>query len=278
MLKNTYNYVTSFEKLLTVKFNHNFYKDNLLKGLTFFANPETNRLLGSLGILLKPTENGFTLVSRSDPKFESLSYAGVIDLVFFFKIPNKYFLNITDIPYANNQKFSFQNTQDSSNEKLHSNFYVEADDIELTNDGGLMGQISLTINSKNQFFGSETAASNKKELVYSIHFNSRQVVFRYNFIPSSQTNDFDSFYITDEQNTLKLNNFKTRTLANGQSVYYLLIEDKVLVSESYSKKLYFKKDDDFLSYFSIFLPYPTVKNISYDVKNDIFYNDVFVNL
>ena len=133
-------------------------------------------------------------------------------------------------------------------------------------------------NSKNQFFGSETAASNKKELVYSIHFNSRQVVFRYNFIPSSQTNDFDSFYITDEQNTLKLNNFKTRTLANGQSVYYLLIEDKVLVSESYSKKLYFKKDDDFLSYFSIFLPYPTVKNISYDVKNDIFYNDVFVNL
>ena len=278
MLKNTYKYVSSFERLLTVKFNHNFYKDNLLKGLTFFAAPETNRLLGSLGILLKSTENGFTLISNSDPKFESPTYAGVLDLLFFFKIPNKYFLNFTDIPYTNNQKFIFKNNQDASNEKLHSNFYVEADDIESTEDGGLLGQISLTINSKNQFFGSEAVASVKKELIYSIHFNSRQVVFRYNFITSNQINDLDSFFITDEQNTLKLKNFKTRILANGQSVSYILIEDKTLVSESYSKKLYLKKEDDFLSYFSVFLPYPTVNNISYDVRNETFYSDVFVNI
>tara|TARA_B110000967_G_scaffold145620_1_gene149033 strand:+ start:6216 stop:7052 length:837 start_codon:yes stop_codon:yes gene_type:complete len=278
MLKNTYKYVSSFEKLLTVKFNHNFYKDNLLKGLAFFADPETNGLLASLGILLRPTENGFTLVSKSDPKFESITYAGALDLVFFFKIPNKYFLNITDIPYTNNQKFIFKNKQDVSNEKLHSNFYVEPDDIKVTEDGGLLGQISLTINSKNQFYGSEAAASVKKELMYSIHFNARQVVFRYNFISSSQGTDFDSFYVTDEQNTFKLKNFKTRTLANGQSVSYILIEEKTLVSESYSKKLYFKKEDDFLSYFSIFLPYPTTNNISYDAKNDTFYSDVFVNI
>lgn len=278
MLQNTYKYVSSFEKLLTVKLNHNFYKDNLLRGLTFFADPDTNRLLSSLGILLRPTENGFTLVSKSDPKFESLTYAGALDLVFFFKIPNKYFLNITDIPYTNNQIFIFKNKQDVSNEKLHSNFYVEPDDIKATEDGGLLGQISLTINSKDQFYGSEDAALVKKELTYSIHFNSRQVVFRYNFISSSQTNDFDSFYVTDEQNTFKLKNFKTRTLANGQSVSYITIEDKILVSESYSKKLYFKKEDDFLSYFSIFLPYPTTNNISYDHKNETFYSDVFVNI
>lgn len=278
MLQNTYKYVSSFEKLLTVKLNHNFYKDNLLRGLDFFADPDTNRLLSSLGILLRPTENGFTLVSKSDPKFESLTYAGVLDLVFFFKIPNKYFLNITDIPYTNNQKFIFKNKQDISNEKLHSNFYVEPEDIEATEEGGLLGQISLAINSKNQFYGSEAVASVKKELIYSIHFNSRQVVFRYNFISSGQTNDFDGFYVTDEQNTLKLKNFKTRSLANGQSVYFLLIEDKILVSESYSKKLYLKKEDNFLSYFSIFLPYPTTNNISYDQKNDTFYSDVFVNI
>ena len=278
MLKNTYKYVSSFEKLLSVKFYHNFYKDNLLKGLTFFADLDTNRLLSSLGILLRPTDNGFTLVSKSDPKFESITYAGDLDLVFFFKIPNKYFLNITDIPYTNNQKFIFQNTQDGSNEKLHPNFYVESENIQLTEEDGLLGQISLTINSKNQFYGSEAAASLKKELTYSIHFNSRQVVFRYNFISSSQGIDFDSFYVTDEQNTFKLKNFKTRTLANGQSVSYILIEDKILVSESYSKKLYFKKEDDFLSYFSIFLPYPTSNNISYDEKNDMYFSDVFVNI
>lgn len=278
MSKNTYKYVSSFEKLLTVKLNHNFYKDNLLKGLSFFADRETSGLLASLGILLRPIENGFILVSKSDLKFESITYAGTLDLVFFFKISNKYFLNITDIPYTNNQKFIFKNKQDVSNEKLHSNFYVDPDDIEVTEDGGLLGQISLTINSKNQFYGSEAAASVKKELMYSIYFNARQVVFRYNFIPSSQGTDFDSFYVTDEHNTFKQKNFKTRTLANGQSVSYILVEEKTLVSESYSKKLYFKKEDDFLSYFSIFLPYPTTNNISYDVKNDTFYSDVFVNI
>ena len=276
MLKNTYKYVSSFEKLLSVKFYHNFYKDNLLKGLTFFVDQDTNRLLSSLGILLRPTDNGFTLVSKSDPKFESLTYAGELNLVFYFKIPNKFFLNFTDIPFSNNQKFIFQNSQDISNEKLHSNFYVEADDIEFTDEDGLLGQISLTINSKNQFFGSEAAAKIKKELTYSIHFNSRQVVFRYNFISSTQLIDFDSFYVSDEQNTFKLKNFKTRTLASGKSVSYIIIEDKILASESYSKKLYFKKEDDFLSYFSKFLPYPTTNNISYEVNNDTYFSDVFV--
>ena len=276
MLKNTYNFVSSFEKLLSVKFYHNFYKDNFLKGLDIFTDPETNRLLSSYGILFRPIDNGFTLVSKSDPKFESLTYAGELNLVFYFKIPNKFFLNFTDIPFSNNQKFIFQNTQDISNEKLHSNFYVEADDIESTDEDGLLGQISLTINSKNQFFGSEDAAKIKKELTYSIHFNSRQVVFRYNFISSSQIIDFDSFYVSDEQNTFKLKNFKTRTLASGKSVSYIIIEDKILASESYSKKLYFKKEDDFLSYFSKFLPYPTTNNISYEVNNDTYFSDVFV--
>ena len=49
-------------------------------------------------------------------------------------------------------------------------------------------------------------------------------------------------------------------------------------SEKYKNKLYLKKEDDFLTYFSIFLPFPKPINISYDENEKIFINDIFVKI
>ena len=279
MLKNSYSFVSRFFKLLNVRFYHNFFKNNLLKGLTFTADDETSKLLNNYEILFKPIENGFTLISKSDPKFESISFAQELKLNFYFKVNNPNFINITDIPYTNSQKLFFKNNQDYSNEKLHSSFFVDQSNIFPSEGEGITGQILLTINSKNQFFGNGNTSIKKNELNYSIHFNTRQIKFRYNFIPNkNNVQDFDSYYITNEQNSIKLREYKTRTLANGSSVYYILIDEKILASEKYKNKLYLKREDDFLTYFSIFLPFPKPMNISYDEKEKLFINDVFVNI
>lgn len=129
MLKNSYSFVSRFFKLLNVRFYHNFFKDNFLKGLTFLADNETNSLLNNYGILFRPIENGFTLISKTDPKFESISFAEELKLNFYFKINNPDFINITDIPFTNSQKLLFKNTQDQTNEKLHSGFFVDESNV-----------------------------------------------------------------------------------------------------------------------------------------------------
>jgi hypothetical protein len=279
MVKNQYNFVSKFSKFISVKFYHNFYNDNLLKGLEISVEKETGKLLQSHGILIRFIENGFTLICKKEPKFELQSFAGELKLIFFLKIKNSYFLNITDIPFSNNQKFLFQNTQDVSSEKLHPNVYVDENNIQKSADDGIFGEICLNINSKNQFFGSETAGKILDELIYSIHFNARKVKFRYNFFSKSNViEDFGKYFITDEQNSFKLNNHGNRILANGTSVYFMIIEDEILASQTYSSKLYLKKDDDFLTYFSIFLPFPKAKTISYDINENVYFNDVFVGI
>tara|TARA_B100000780_G_scaffold130080_1_gene91153 strand:- start:16285 stop:17121 length:837 start_codon:yes stop_codon:yes gene_type:complete len=278
MIQNTYKYVSRFYKLLDVKFYHNFYIKNLFKDLRFSTDDVTNKLLKNYGILFRNIENGFTLIYKSDPKFESLSFGGELNLTFYFQIKNSNFLNITDIPFTNNQKLTFKNSQDQTNEKLHSNFFVDKQNIEPSEQEGVTGKISLTINSKDQFFGSNTSEFDKSELTYSIHFNTRLIKFRYNFFSNDQNIDFDRYFITDEQNTIKLKGYKHRILKNGTSVHSILIDKDTLASEKYSTKLYLRKEDDFLTYFSIFLPFPKASNISYDIDEKMFVNDVFVKI
>jgi hypothetical protein len=278
MLKNNYTYVSNFSQFVSVNLYHSYYKDNLLRDIEVLVDKETSTLLKSYGILIRAIENGFALITKKDAKFKANSFAGKLKLKFVFKLKNASFLNITDIPYSNNQKFVFQNTQDHSSEKLHSDLRVDEKNIEKTSEYGLFGEIYLTLNSKNQFFGSDMAGETLDELKYSIYFAAREVKFRYNFYSTEPIVDFEKYFITDEQNSFKMKKYDTRVLANGTLVYYFVLEDSVLVSQSYTKKLYLKKDDDFLTYFSIFLPYPKPSTINFDIGKNLFYNDVFVKI
>ena len=278
MLKNNYTYVSSFSKLVSVNLYHSYYKDNLLRDIEVVVDQETNTLLQSYGILIRAIDNGFSLIAKKEVKFEDDSFSGELKLKFGFRLKNSTFLNITNIPYSNNQKFVFRNTQDLSSEKLHPDEYVGEENIQNSDEDGLFGEIFLNLNSKNQFFGSEMAGETLDELKYSIHFAAREVKFRYNFYSTEPLDDFEKYFITDEQNSFKMKKYDTRVLANGTFVYYFVLEDLVPVSQSYSAKLYLKKDDDFLSYFSIFLPYPKPSTISFDAEQNLFFNDVFVKI
>lgn len=249
MLSNTYRYVSNFAKLLNVAFYHNYYEDNLLKEIGFFLDNETKMLFKSYGLQFRLLDNGFVILRSLDEKYNSPSYKGILNLKVYFRFTNDLFLNITDIEYSNDMEFKFENEQDKTEEKLHKNLFVDASNINFKETNGIIGEISLNLNLQDQFFGYEEKVNLPQELNYSIHFNSRKVKFRYNFYATKEITDADNYYITDDQETFKISQPKLRILASGKSVYSFLMNDEIILSEKYSRKLYLKKEDDFLTYF-----------------------------
>lgn len=278
MLKNTYNFKSNYFKFISVDLYHNYYQNNLIQGIVFSADEETNQILRSHNIIFRQTDSGFVLIRKIESRFKSISFKGIINLKFFFSFRNKYFVNITNLPYSNNQKLVFNNTQDINDEKLHKSEYVDENNIQKSDEEGLFGEINLRINSKNQFFGSDLIHESQNELSYSIYFKSRKVKFRYNFYSSSDNIDIENYYLTDDQNSFKLKNFGKRTLSNGKLVFFVELNDQIVLSENYNRKYYLKKEEDFLTYYSLFLPYPKNNTISYDSARNNFFNDVFIKI
>jgi len=276
MKKTSYSFVSSYYKLVNVNFFHNFYRDNLLRGLIYKIEEDTADLLRNYNIIFRKTENGFTLLHSNDSKFNSPAFSGGLHLIFHVQFPNKSFLNFTDVPFSNNQKFIFSNTQDSQNETLHKNNFVDISCIEECESNGLNAELSLFLNTKNQFFGSATEFPTRTALEYAVYFNSRKIKLRYNFYSNTTLVDFKNYFITDDQSTFKINNFSKRELANGKIVHCISIDELIMASDNLNLKLFLKKEIDFLSNYSMHLPLPDIKNISYDSEQDLFFNDLFI--
>ena len=73
--------------------------------------------------------------------------------------------------------------------------------------------------------------------------NTRDVIIRYNFQIDDKS--AKSFYITDEDENIRLKNFKKRYLASGLEVRYITINKPVKLSEFMNNKFFLKKDDNF---------------------------------
>ena len=278
MIKNNFKYRSNFKRLLDFNAYHNFYNDNILRSINFTTSNETRQTLKNYEILFRPSDNGFSLLSKSDPKLGGPSFGGEISLVFNFKINDNTFINKTDIPFSNNLKLVFKNTQDQNDEKLHQSFFVDEECIEESDEDGVTGTIALTINSSNQFFGTEEFVTNNKTLKYSISFNARKVKFRYNFYSQSPVLDFEKYYLTDEISSFKLNESKNRLLASGKSVFSIELPEEIAAIERYSNKVFLKKEDEFFTSFSKYLPHPTPNNISFDFSEEFFYADIFIKI
>ena len=276
--KNSFSYVSSYNKLLTVQMLHNYFDDNLFRDVSFSVENETKSILKNYDIIFKPNVNGFSLINKIENRHTSPVFGGEISLKFKFNIVLKTFLNITDIPYRSNLLLNFNNSSDQKNEKLHTNFFVDESNILSTNDEGIYDYINRIMNQDNDYFGSEKATLKKNELNFTVNFNRRLVKFRYNFYSNKPVIDFDKYYITDEQNSFQLKKFEKRLLANGREVFSMLLEDEINASQSYSKKLYLKKEEDFLSSFSMYLPLPKPSNISYEIDKKIFVADTFIKI
>ena len=285
MRKNTINFISNFKKIIQVKIDHNFFTNEDYIFTDFNPDEISELTIKNYGLIFRKIQNGFVLLSNFNERFSSKVFGGVVNLNFNFKILDSNFLNYTDIPYNNDQKFVFKNnfikTNTGSNSKkteylLHENNYASSTDILEKENSLLSGSVQLGINQNDEFFGK--AKKSSKLINYKINFDSRLVKLRYNLISEEKISNIKKFYVSNDEN--KLDNIKLykRNLMSGREVFSIEIDEMIKMKDNLELNYFLKKDDKFFNSFSLPLPLPKKSNISYDKKNDLFYADMFVNI
>lgn len=285
MRKNTINFISNFKKIIQVKIDHNFFTNEDYIFTDFNPDEISELTIKNYGLIFRKIQNGFVLLSNFNERFSSKVFGGVVNLNFNFKILDSNFLNYTDIPYNNDQKFVFKNnfikTNTGSNSKkteylLHENNYASSTDILEKENSLLSGSVQLGINQNDEFFGK--AKKSSKLINYKINFDSRLVKLRYNLISEEKISNIKKFYVSNDEN--KLDNIKLykRNLMSGKEVFSIEIDEMIKIKDNLDLNYFLKKDDKFFNSFSLPLPLPKKSNISYDKKNDLFYADIFVNI
>ena len=285
MRKNTINFISNFKKIIQVKIDHNFFTNEDYIFTDFNPDEISELTIKNYGLIFRKIQNGFVLLSNFNERFSSKVFGGVVNLNFNFKILDSNFLNYTDIPYNNDQKFVFKNnfikTNTGSNSKkteylLHENNYASSTDILEKENSLLSGSVQLGINQNDEFFGK--AKKSSKLINYKINFDSRLVKLRYNLISEKKISNIKKFYVSNDEN--KLDNIKLykRNLMSGREVFSIEIDEMIKMKDNLELNYFLKKDDKFFNSFSLPLPLPKKSNISYDKKNDLFYADMFVNI
>ena len=302
MSKNTINFISNFKKIIEVKIDHNFFSKEDYVFSDFNPDEISTLTLKNYGLIFRKIQNGFVLLSNFDKRFSSKVFSGIVKLNFNFKILDSNFLNYTNIPYSNDQKFVFKNnfnkkntessnknteqssnknTEQSSNKKLehlllHENIYVSSKDLLEKENSLLVGLVELEINDNDQYFG-KVKKSNKL-INYKINFDSRLVRLRYNLISETKITDYKKFYISNDEN--KLDNIKlyNRNLMSGKEGFSIEIDKMIKMRDNLKLNYFLKKNDKFFNSFTLPLPLPKKSNISFDKKNNLFYADIFVNI
>ena len=269
--KSKIEFISNYKKVLSVDILHNFFNDSLIKYIDIKPTAITLNLLRSYGLLFRNKAAGFVILSENDERYNGSIFNGTIILEFKLSFLDKYFINYTDIPYQNNNKLLFENKY---SELLHKDNMVDFSCIK-SSDDKLHAKILLKIDEKYGFFG-KTELANVGPFDYKINFNSRQILIRYNLILN--TNNINSYYITDDDESFRLDEFVSRSLSSGKNVYSIVYSEKIQSNELYDFRFYLKKDDSFFKSFLLPLPHPDVKNISHDSINNMFYADIFVNI
>jgi hypothetical protein len=274
---NQINYTSNYKKIIEVEVNHDYFKDNKCISFLFKPTGETLSLFKNYGILFKKTQSGFVLISGADLRFSSAAFNGPIEVEISMSNNDPVFLNYSEISPSTGEGFLFQNSFEANT--LHQEEYVDASVLTPMNSSKLIeGTIKLSFNQNNEFFGEGSENSNAVGEKYRINFKSREVVVRYNFYSSKDNLDFSNFFIADDENSFKNDTIEKRNLANGQEVFCIQHPSPVKLSQFYDKSLFLKKEDGFLNTFSIQLPQPDVKNVSFDKNDSKYYADLFVSL
>ena len=272
---NQIRYSSNFKKIVTVEILHDFFNDQICRSFEFEPTTSTQKLLTNYGLLFKSISNGFVLIASGDSRFKGITFNGPFLLTFDLKNTDPLFLNYTELPGQKEFGFEFENTNE--NFRLHPNEFVDEACLLMT-EKMLTGQIKLTLNQSNQFFGEPDETKTSIEETYSISFKSREILVRYNFYSSNKNFVYADLYITDEDNSLKLSGIEKRTLFSGKEVYSITREEPIKLFQYLQKQFFLKKEDSFLNTFSIQLPQPELKNISFNAEKNNFIGEVFISL
>ncbi len=274
-LQNSISYKSNYKKIVEVFIFHEYYLSRNCTTIDFVPDRESLTMIRNYNLLFKRTAQGFVLLQSVDNKTTSPSFSGLVTFGFEMIFKDVLFLNLTEMPFQYNQFISFTNKK-TDRELLHEDSYVGEKDIRPFAGNGIGGKIELTLNQNNEFFGEESQTH--KIYQYKVFFNARTFVMRYNFYFSTTKMEISKFYVINEKDGKRYEDFTSRQLENGIDVFSLELSDEIKLKEQYDFLLYLKKEDEFDKSLSKFLPHPEPKNLSFDSMRNLFINDLFVVL
>ena len=272
---NQIKYTSNYKKILTVEIMHDYFENGLCSSFEINPSSNTRNILKDYGIIFRKIINGFVLISNRDERFTGISFNGPIQLTFKLTNNDPLFFNYTDLDLEGGTNFLFQNNNKTN--LLHQKGYVDKTSM-VNNNGFLSGEIKIELNSNNQFFGEGSSKKNLVEKKFNINFKSRDVIIRYNLYSSKEDFNYSNLFVTDDENTIKISSMNKRNLSSGRQVFTISQKKQTKSSQIYKKSFFLKKQDKFLNTFSIQLPNPEPKNMSFDKEIKKFIAEVFVSL
>ena len=272
---NQIKYTSNYKKILTVEIMHDYFENGLCSSFEINPSSNTRNILKDYGIIFRKTINGFVLISNRDERFTGISFNGPIQLTFKLTNNDPLFFNYTDLNLEGGTNFLFQNNNKTN--LLHQKEYVDKTSM-VNNNGFLSGEIKIELNSNNEFFGEESSKKNLVEKKFNINFKSRDIIIRYNLYSSKEDFNYSNLFVTDDENTIKISSMNKRNLSSGRQVFTISQKKQIKSSQIYKKSFFLKKQDKFLNTFSIQLPNPEPKNMSFDKEIKKFIAEVFVSL
>ena len=272
---NQIKYTSNYKKILTVEIMHDYFENGLCSSFEINPSSNTRNILKDYGIIFRKIINGFVLISNRDERFTGISFNGPIQLTFKLTNNDPLFFNYTDLNLEGGTNFLFQNNNKTN--LLHQKGYVDKTSM-VNNNGFLSGEIKIELNSNNQFFGEGSSKKNLVEKKFNINFKSRDIIIRYNLYSSKEDFNYSNLFVTDDENTIKISSMNKRNLSSGRQVFTISQKKQIKSSQIYKKSFFLKKQDKFLNTFSIQLPNPEPKNMSFDKEIKKFIAEVFVSL
>ena len=272
---NQIKYTSNYKKILTVEIMHDYFENGLCSSFEINPSSNTRNILKDYGIIFRKIINGFVLISNRDERFTGISFNGPIQLTFKLTNNDPLFFNYTDLNLEGGTNFLFQNNNKTN--LLHQKEYVDKTSM-VNNNGFLSGEIKIELNSNNEFFGEGSSKKNLVEKKFNINFKSRDIIIRYNLYSSKEDFNYSNLFVTDDENTIKISSMNKRNLSSGRQVFTISQKKQIKSSQIYKKTFFLKKQDKFLNTFSIQLPNPEPKNISFDKEIKKFIAEVFVSL
>ena len=272
---NQIKYTSNYKKILTVEIMHDYFENGLCSSFEINPSSNTRNILKDYGIIFRKIINGFVLISNRDERFTGISFNGPIQLTFKLTNNDPLFFNYTDLNLEGGTNFLFQNNNKTN--LLHQKGYVDKTSM-VNNNGFLSGEIKIELNSNNQFFGEGSSKKNLVEKKFNINFKSRDIIIRYNLYSSKEDFNYSNLFVTDDENTIKISSMNKRNLSSGRQVFTISQKKQTKSSQIYKKSFFLKKQDKFLNTFSIQLPNPEPKNMSFDKEIKKFIAEVFVSL
>ena len=272
---NQIKYTSNYKKILTVEIMHDYFENGLCSSFEINPSSNTRNILKDYGIIFRKIINGFVLISNRDERFTGISFNGPIQLTFKLTNNDPLFFNYTDLNLEGGTNFLFQNNNKTN--LLHQKEYVDKTSM-ISNNGFLSGEIKIELNSNNEFFGEGSSKKNLVEKKFNINFKSRDIIIRYNLYSSKEDFNYSNLFVTDDENTIKISSMNKRNLSSGRQVFTISQKKQTKSSQIYKKSFFLKKQDKFLNTFSIQLPNPEPKNMSFDKEIKKFIAEVFVSL